>query len=252
MKNIIVSIFYASFLLTSGSVWAASKAIELPEEELARDTALPMFDVTKVVRNRYVKTKGRFEVSGGIGFNMTEALYNEVSFDLGLGYNFTETHAANLFVFMFQDGLSSNGKDLQVGKGLGGSVVFDADLAPRPEMAYLADYQFTAWYGKVSVTKKAVMNLSLYGLLGVNSVDFGDSNAFGFHLGFGQKFYIGKSFAIRYDIRTLFYTGPDPANELNPPSPNQSLNGGAKRSSDELGEVSYNPFMFNLGLSYVF
>ena len=251
MKKIVISILYSTFLFSTAQSFAQTKTIELPKEELARDTALPVFDVTKVVRNRFVRTKGRFELAGGVGFNMTEALYNEISFGVGVGYNFTETHAANLFGFFFQDGLSGNGRALQSGEGnLNGSIIFDAELAPHPENAILADYQFTAWYGKVSVTKKAVMNLSLYGLLGVNSVNFGDSSSVGIHLGFGQKFYMGRHFAFRYDMRALMYKGPNPADDkLNPGSP---LSSGDKRTSDEVGEITYFPIIFNVGLAFVF
>ena len=55
----------------------------------------------------------------------------------------------------------------------------------------LGEYQLTAYYGKISITKSFVVNLSLYGLVGLGQVSFGDSSmslAVGFW--FGAKSFI--------------------------------------------------------------
>jgi len=73
-----------------------------------------------------------------------------------------------------------------------------------------ANYQYTAFYGKLSLTKDYVMNLSLYGLVGAGMIGIGDVNKPAFNFGLGQKFYFTPSFALRFDLRFLLYQGPDP------------------------------------------
>ena len=141
--KLIKSLLIVSLFLFS--IDGYSSSIEFPEEELATDTVLPKFDNQTMVKNRYVTTKGRFEIQGGMGFNLAEPLYNNKSFHLGLGYNFTETHGVQLVGMFIMDGLSENGEALKTAGTLLNDRL-DAELAPHVENMVLLDYQFTAWY----------------------------------------------------------------------------------------------------------
>ncbi len=242
-------IFLASLLIILSSYCISTQAetIEFPEEELATDTVLPKFDKTSVVKNRYVKTKGRFEINGGMGFNLTEALYENKSFHLGLGYNFTESHGVQLTVMSIMEGLSDNGEALKAGKGLIGGDKFDASLAPHPEQILVADYQFTAWYGKISITKNSIANLSLYGLAGASMIKFTDSSTVGLNIGFGQKLYLTKNLAFKADLRFYFYQGPNPVSSSILLQP-----GDSKASSDDLEKILYTPTILNTSLMFIF
>ena len=59
----------------------------------------------------------------------------------------------------------------------------------------------------ISVFKDFVMNLSLYGLVGVGTIAIGDTMAPALNLGIGQKFYFGKRWGFRVDLGLLAYEG---------------------------------------------
>jgi len=222
-------------------------SIEFPEEDLATDTVLPKFDNRTMVKNRYVTTKGRFEINGGMGFNLTEALYNNKSFHFGLGYNLTETHGVQFVGMFLLDGLSGNGEALKRGDGLIPPDKLDASLAPHVEQMYLLDYQFTAWYGKISVTKNSIWNLSIYGLVGAGFISFTDSSTVALNLGFGQKMYLTKNLALKTDLRFHFYQGPNPASKT------ELLRTGSDPvSSDDLDKILYIPTILQTSLMFIF
>ena len=206
MELRIVFLFFIISLFVNPS-WADS--IKFPEEELARETVLPQFDSTSSVKNRAVTVEGRFEIGIGGGLNLQEALYNNRNLHGSLYYNLSETHAIGLTGISIVDGLSQMGRDLREGRGIEPDK-FDPSLAPRVENILLAEYQLTAYYGKISITKLSVMNLALYGLFGAGTVSFGDSSSPVFDVGLGQKFYLSKYVALRWELRFMLYEGPNP------------------------------------------
>ncbi|MCB0356103.1 MAG: outer membrane beta-barrel domain-containing protein [Bdellovibrionales bacterium] len=238
------------FLLVLCIIYTAplnAEVIEFPEEELAQESVLPVFDRIEVVKSRNVPTKGRFEFGGGLGLNLTEALYDNKNFNLNLTYNFTNIHAVNFMYVSPFTGLSSMGQDLADGKGLSGGR-FDASLAPYPENFMMLNYQITAYYGKISLSKQFVMNIALYGLAGLTNVTFSDTSSIGAVAGLGQKFYFSKNFGIRFDLIGLTYSGPDPTSSkvtLNPVTVKEQV------SSSDLDKTLYFRSFFNLGLVYL-
>ena len=71
-------------------------------------------------------------------------------------------------------------------------VYFDPLLAPHPLFAGFLNYYFTPLYGKISITKKAVFNFSLYSFAGAGVIAFkhGSSDLVmdpAGHIGIGQK-----------------------------------------------------------------
>ena len=237
---LIISLLYTPALL--------AEIIEFPEEELARESVLPVFDRIEVVKSRNVPTKERFEVGGGFGLNLTEALYDNKSFNVHVTYNFTNLHAFNFMYISPFTGLSDMGQDLADGKGLSGGR-FDASLAPYPEGYMMANYQITAYYGKISLSKKFVMNIALYGLAGLLNVTFSDTSSIGAIAGLGQKFYFNENFGLRFDLIVMTYSGPDPTTAPNTLNPNLIT---SQISSAELKDTIYFRTYFNFGLVYLF
>ena len=220
--------------------------IEFPEDELAQESVLPIFDKVEVVKDRRVKTGGRLELGLGGGLNLTEALYENKNFNFNATYHFTNIHAVNFMYFSMVQGLSAMGTDLAEGRGLIEGQKFDASLAPSPENFLLFNYQATAYYGKISLTKKTVINLTLHGLLGVTSVNFSDSSSVGFNFGVGQKLFFTNNFGLRMDLLALLFSGPDPTSErLNPDQGDTAV------SSADLDETNYFPTFFNIGFIYI-
>lgn len=66
-----------------------------------------------VVRNRLHTVKGKFEVSPGVGFTLTNKLTEHTNFELGLGYNLFETFAIELRGGYALGGLTSVSEQVQ-------------------------------------------------------------------------------------------------------------------------------------------
>ncbi len=184
--------------------------IEFPEDELAQESVLPVFDNAVAVKSRTVPTAGKVELGLGLGTIMNEPFFNSSRFGGHLAYHFTETHGVFLQGQMYADGLGSNGKTLaqkDLVDNPNRELFIRMEHAPQPKYHLLANYQITPYYGKISVFKDFVMNLSLYGLVGVGTIAIGDTMAPALNLGIGQKFYFGKRWGFRVDLGLLAYEG---------------------------------------------
>lgn len=191
------------------SVQAMAVTIEFPEEELARESVLPVFDNAVAVKSRLVPTASRLELGLALGSAMNEPFFNTSRFGGHLAYHFTETHAVVLMGQMYQTGLGKNGKalagtDLNNGAG---ELFIRMEYAPQPKYHFLVNYQMTPYYGKISVFKDFVMNLSLYGLMGVGVVDVGGETTPALNLGIGQKFYFNRRWGVRADLGLMAFEG---------------------------------------------
>lgn len=221
IRYLLLSLSLSCSIIYTSSIFAA-ETIEFPEEELAKESVVPVFENSRSVLNRNILTKGRFEVGGGAGLSLNEAFYNPMNFGFTASYHFDEMHAVNFNGTFWMDGLSTYGKQLERGEGLDGAN-FDASYAPHPQSMYLANYQFTAFYGKISLSKKTVMNLTLHGLAGLGMIQMDGVSPITANLGFGQRFYFNKRIAFRMDLNLLMFQGPDPTSvdldEINAPPP---------------------------------
>jgi outer membrane beta-barrel protein len=212
----------ASTILLSGTAW--SDTVEFPDDELATETVVPVFEKVRSVLNRNVQTEKRFELGGGLGMALNEPFYNPINFNGQLTYHMTDQHAINVNATFFMTGLNEYGKQLQRGEGLQANTEFDASKAPIPKWMGFGNYQFTAYYGKLSLSKQAVMNLSLFGIAGLGVVQTGGISNIAMNAGFGQNFYFTPQLAARLDFRLLMYNGPDATSlplEANDPAPSE-------------------------------
>ncbi|MGE0762531.1 MAG: outer membrane beta-barrel domain-containing protein [Bdellovibrionales bacterium] len=192
-----------------------AETVEFPDEELATETVVPVFEKVRSVLNRNVQTEGRFEFGGGMGMALNEPFYNPINFGASATYHLTDQHAVNVSANFFMSGLTEYGEQLKRGEGLTGKV-FDATKAPAPKWMVLGHYQFTAYYGKISLSRQTVMNLTLFGLAGIGVIQTGGISNPALDVGFGQNFYFTPNLAARFDLKLLMYNGPDPTSrELN-------------------------------------
>ena len=226
-------------LLIGGHAFADE--IEVPEDELARESTLPVFDKRQAVLNRNVNSDQRIEVGAGGGVEMNEPFYNDYMLNADVTYNFTQTSAVNVQGLFWLPGLSSYGNQLrQTGQNF---KAFDASEAPHPSWALMANYEYVAYYGKISVAKDAVMNLNLFGLAGLGYMNLGTVSTVAFNIGLGQNFFFTRNFGLRWDLRWLIFQGPNPTTQqltpgVTPPSPSSFGN-----------EIFFNT---QLGLALVF
>ena len=204
---------FAGLLLSAASLLAlsaqASETITFPEEDLASESVLPVFDHPVSVKNRSLITAKRFEIGVQGGLSLLEPFYNPVAFGLSLAYHISNEHAINISGVSFLQGLSSNANNLNPVPNSSPLHYMNLQYAPAPKYLVSFDYQYTGFYGKISVTKDFVMNLNIYGLIGLDAFGIGDTVAPGLDLGIGQKLYFTPNFGLRLDFRFVAYQGPD-------------------------------------------
>lgn len=182
-----------------------AQPIELPEEELARESVLPVFEKTTAVLNRAVETQKRLQLGVGGGLEVNEPFYNDLTYGVLGAYHFNNIHGVNFQFQMWNSGLSSYGEQLLKEEN------HDASLSSQPKWAIIANYEFVAYYGKISLTKKGVMNLNLFANAGLMYMNLDDRNTVGLNLGIGQTFFFSKNFGIRVDLKSVIYNGPNAA-----------------------------------------
>lgn len=233
--------------LVLGSGLAFAETVEFPDEELATETVLPVFERSRSVLNRSVQTAQRFEVGADLGMSLSEPFYNPYNLGLMGTYHFTDQHAFNLVGTFFLSGLSQYGKQLQNGEGLTpppANNSFDPSKAPAPKWMLLGNYQFTAYYGKISLSKQSVMNLTLFGTLGAGVIQMGGLSCPAVNVGFGQNFFFTKDLALRFDFRLVMYNGPDATSQ-------QLLRTSSAPSETSFGKEIFFQNYFNLGVAYL-
>jgi outer membrane beta-barrel protein len=236
-------------LLLMQSKSQASESIRFPEEELATESVLPVFDNSVSVKNRTVQTAKRFELGFMGGMALNEPFASPFSVGGELSYHLDEDQAINFYGTYFMGG---NTRYVgQINNTISSPPVNAAnphlENAPDPKYLALLSYQYTAFYGKLSLTKNYVMNLSSYGLAGVGGFMIGDSLQPLVGVGFGQKFHFTPNFALRFDLRLLIYQGPDVAGTR--PFPTNGSTGEVPSSAYE--KRIFTDSMLSLGAVYL-
>jgi hypothetical protein len=84
--------FALTFMLI-GFYRTAAAQMEVPEEELARESVLPRFERGEAVKNRSVVTEKKLELGVYGGWNFTEPIYNQAKLGFNAGYHFSEANA---------------------------------------------------------------------------------------------------------------------------------------------------------------
>ncbi|MDX9731251.1 MAG: outer membrane beta-barrel domain-containing protein [Bdellovibrionales bacterium] len=231
-------------MLISGRVHA--EVIQFPTEELATESVLPVFDQPTSVRNRVVSLSRRIEIGALMGYALTEPFYSPFQFGGTLSYHIDEKHGINIFGSSFMEGLSSEAKQLNPIPNSGPPPVYaNLQYGPAPKSLLIGSYQYSAYYGKLSLTKDYVMNLHLYGLLGIGMIGLGDASKPVLAVGIGQKFHFSPSIAFRFDLRLLGYQGPDPTSI-------RLDNKNSVQPSSAFYEKVFIEGLLNVGLSFMF
>lgn len=229
--------------VTGAACLAQAEVIQFPDEELATESVLPVFDRPEAVKERVVQLKNRFELGALFGYALTEPFYNPMQVGGTFSYHFNEVHAVNVLATSFLSGLSNEGRQLNPIPGTNPPINMNLQFAPQPKFLWLASYQYSGFYGKLSLTKDYVMNLHLYGLLGGGMYTIGDTSYPTVSFGVGQKFHFTPSFSLRVDIRALAYNGPNPTSALLSSSASVQPN-------SRFEERFYLEGLMNVGLSY--
>ena len=181
-----------------------SEIIAFPEDELAKESVLPIFDIPNSVRNRNVVVADKLEIGGFLGSVSDEAIFNQNQYGVLGTYHFNEVHGVNISYGIMAAGVGSYSKNLY------NTVELDLSKTFGPKSYFLTSYQFTAFYGKLSILKNLVFNTHIYGLIGAGTVMYDGLSSMALDFGLGQRFYLLKNLALRFDLKFVRFTGPNP------------------------------------------
>ncbi len=224
-KQLFVPMFmvlWGALALFGGKAIAASadEVVELPTEELARESVYPVFDKPISVKTRNIITEGKLEGRFFYGVAMSEPIFNVSRLALGGAYHFSENHSLGLIFAKNSSGLSTYSNQLDSKYNL------DFSRAPYPEYSILADYNFNAYYGKLSVTKKGVYNTTTLLSTALGVIKYIHKTYPAAAIGVGEKVYFTKKFSIRLDLRLYINQAPIPflANHMTRKDPKPNYN----------------------------
>ncbi len=200
---------------------AYSVTIEFPQEELAKESVLPVFEGgTTAVKSRRVITNKKFElgVMGGMIFN--EPFFEPMALGLKAGYHFNEFSSVQINAVMRQDSVSGDAEQVDKDLASGGANIINFTAVPVPKYYATIDYQLTPYYGKISLSKDTVMNLLLYVYGGAGMIDLGGDMTWIANVGVGQTLYFTKNVGLRLDLKFLMYEGPNVVSKPGLTNPN--------------------------------
>ncbi len=182
----------------------AAEEVEVPEDELAKESVLPVFDNVVSVKNRNVTTEGRFDIGIFGGLALTEPIANTSKVGLELNYHMSENHSLGGMFSINSTGLSKDAQGLKNDFGL------DFNRAPKPQSTMMLDYNYSPFYGKMSVTKDGVMNTTIYGSTAIGMVKYEHKSYPALAIGIGERFYFSHSFSLKVDLRLFAHQAPIP------------------------------------------
>ena len=251
LKNLIV-FFLVAF--TGFSLNAHSK-VQLLDDELSKESVLPSFKHRYAVLNRRVKHADRFEIGVFYSHVLSEAIYAPDNAGINLTYHFSNSQGLHILASGFLGGLNSSGESLREGDvinvGSDSGKTFDGSLAPSKEFMAAAHWQYSAYYGKVSLSKNTILNLSLFSLFGGGAYKIGDSFYPMVNFGFGQRFYFSPRVSLRVDLLGSVYNGPD-ITSTSDDSSTILLTGNSAPSQEEFDEKTHFDIQIFGGLNILF
>ena len=197
------------FSITAGllllfSVQLRAQEINVPTDELAKESVYPVFDNPVSIKNRNVKDYHTIDIGVFGGLAITEPISNTSRFGVSLNYHFTEVHSLGLQWSKNSNGLSKDAEGLKTDFGL------DFSRVPYPEYSLMADYNYKLYYGKLSVTKNGVINTSIYTSASAGTIKYVHKSYPMMAVGVGERFYLTDNFALKVDLRMFVNQAPIP------------------------------------------
>lgn len=204
MKKLFLKKSLIAMILLLSTLAQAAEQLEVPDDELAKESVLPVFDNVVTVKNRNVTTEGRFDIGIFGGLALTEPIANTTKIGLELNYHINENHSLGAMFSANSTGLSKDAQGLKNDFGL------DFNRAPKPQSTMMLDYNYSPFYGKMSVTKDGVMNTTIYGSAAAGIVKYEHKSYPAIALGLGERFYFNQNFSLKVDFRIFAHQAPIP------------------------------------------
>ncbi len=236
-----LTLFVLLMALGMNQARAEDNRIELPADELAKESVTPIFDKNLSTKNRNIVTEGKFDANLFYGWALSEPIASVSKLGLTAYYHPSENHAWGLMFAKNFSGVSIYAQQLKKQYNL------DFSRAPAPEMTLMADYNLKGFYGKMSLSKKTVFNMHVLGSLAAGFVKYQHKTYPAVAIGAGQKIYFGKSWGFRFDLRLYAHNAPVPFlgnDQLKEPTPPPSYS--------EFKERMHFISVLDVGVSYLF
>lgn len=184
----------------------ADELVEIPEEELARESVYPVFDKLETVKRRNVDMESRIELSVLGGTSMNIAFFDQIMIGGAATYHMSNTSGIQVL------GAMIDSKNSSYVPQMNDQVDPDPNFQylPKPKYLLIGAYEFSPYYGKISLTKQGVMNLTTFFTFGAGVMGIGDGTVPLVSLGVGQNYFFSKNWGLKLDLRGLIYNGPDP------------------------------------------
>ena len=183
-----------------------AQTYEVPMEELAQETVLPVFENREMVKSRSVVTEKKLEFGPYVGANTTEPILNQLKYGFNIGYHPSEQSAWMLNYASWASGLNSTYTDSLSQP----DNYLDFSRSPKKKYSAFLNYERKMFYGKMSLTKRSVVNMHLYPIFGGGITAYEHKNYYGVDAGIGQKFYFSPAVALRLDVKLQYAQYPSP------------------------------------------
>lgn len=201
MKKYVLFFLIISYL--TPTLVRAEEAVEVPMDELAKESVYPVFDHPQSVKNRNVQTQNRIDAGVFGGFALTEPIYSTTKMGFAINYHLNELHSVGFLFSQNSNGLSKDGEELK-------NLNLDFNRAPKPQNTFLLDYNFKPYYGKLSISKSAVYNTTIYGSAAVGAVKYEHKSYPAVAFGLGERFYFTNKLSLKVDFRLFIHNAPIP------------------------------------------
>lgn len=204
MVKKVLKIVLAASLFLSSSIGIAEENIDVPKDELVQETVYPVFDNPVSVKNRNVQDSHAIDVGIFGGLALTEPISNTTKMGVAFNYHLNYTHSVGLVWAKNSSGLSKDAQGIKEQFGL------DYGRAPAPDYAVLVDYNYKAYYGKLSLTSNGVINTTIYGSFAGGMIKYVHKSYPMLAVGIGERFYFTKSLSLKMDLRLYAHQAPIP------------------------------------------
>jgi len=207
IANLIKSILISIILIVTVvffSIESKADEMDVPKDELAQESVLPVFDNAVSVKSRNVQDAGTFDIGLLAGLAITEPIANTSKYGISINYHLNMVHSIGLLWAMNSTGLSKDAEGLKNDFGL------DFTRAPYPQYSLMGDYNYKLYYGKLSVTKNGVINTSIYTSGAAGVIKYIHKMYPAIAIGVGERFYITNNFAFKVDLRFFVNNAPIP------------------------------------------
>lgn len=204
IKSLVVTLLVFVTIIFISFESQSAEEINVPTDELARDSVYPIFVDNVSVKNRNVKDTETFDLGIFGGLAITEPIYNASKIGLSFNYHLNEFHSIGILFAQNTVGLSKDALGIKDDFGL------DFTRAPYPVNSFYIDYNYKLYYGKLSVTKNGVINTSIYGSGSMGMIKYIHKSYPALAIGVGERFYLTNNFAFKVDLRIFAHTAPIP------------------------------------------